>query len=317
MLTVAVLCMASAVSAQTLTEVNTKYNEAVALIQDKKYVEAINVLNQTVEMGFNAGGDAAETVQKAQKLIPTCRFRVGLGMCSKGQFEAAITELNTAIQEGELYGDSKIVRQSKELIGKAYTALGANAFNAKDYAKAVEVFAKGYEVNPNDTSLASYLAESYCEMGDLTNGISIYKNIIALESRHSKYKDAADKARAKVSYYLTLKASETAQAGQAADAYALLDQILEVDPNNASAHMLRLQLATNAKDWAKIIEWGEASIAAQTTPEQQADACFLLAVAYDSTDQNDKAIEVYRRVTTGDNAAAAAARIVELEKLKQ
>ena len=197
-------------SAQTVNEVNTKYNEAVALIQNKNYAGAIPVLEQAVEMGLNAGADAASTVTAAQKLLPTCYFQNGLGLCKTGNFDDALASLDKAVMYSQLFQDFKTEANARKLISQTYTFMGAKAFNEKDWAKAIEVFSKGYEQNPKDTDLALYLAESYAASGDYENGLKVYRDVMALEQQHSRYAEPAAQAKDKYVYYQLLRASEAA-----------------------------------------------------------------------------------------------------------
>lgn len=304
----------SGLSAQTVSEVNAKYNEAAALIQAKNFKDAIPVLEQTVEMGLNAGDEASATVQSAQKLIPTCYFQYGLALCRENRFEEALPVLDKAVSYAELYQDVKVLSNAKRLISQTYTALGANAFNSEQWDKAIEIFSKGYEANPTDTDLALYLAESYAMAGDYENGLKIYHDIVALEERHSRYAEPAAKAREKIVYYQTLRAVEAAKAGNEPEVYAIVEDILSVDPSNPEANLLRIQTATNNQEWSRIIEWGEASAQAQTDEAMRSDIYFMLGAAYQNTENKDAAIANYRKVTAGGNVAAAHEQINVLSK---
>lgn len=303
----------SIVGAQTLDEVHAKYNEAAELVGAGKVAEAIPLLNQVVEMGVKAGPDAMETVTNAQKLLPKCHFRVGLGYAKAGKYAEAIAEMTKAAELGELHGDIPTMNNAKKVISTSYTAMATDAFNAKDYAKAAEIFAKGYAANPKDTALGLNLAMSYCEMGD-AKGYDIYKDIIALEATHSKYAEAAKTAKEKFAYYKMLEAAKAAEAKNADAVYALVDEILAVDPTNATAGMMALQTATNVKNFDKVIEMGEKVAASQTTPELKSDAYFLVGAAYQNKENKAEAIKTYQKVTAGGNVATAKAQIAALSK---
>lgn len=313
-LVAAAIFAASGLSAQTVGDVNAKYNEAAALIQQKNFKDAIPALEQVVEMGLDAGDDASATVQSAQKLIPTCYFQYGLALCKESRFEEALPVLDEAVSYAELYQDAKIMANAKKLISQTYTALGADAFNNEQWDKAIEIFSKGYEANPTDTNLALYLAESYALSGDYENGLEIYHDIVSLEDRHSRYAEPAAQAREKIVYYQTLRAVDAAKAGNEAEVYAVVEDILEVDPSNPEANLLRIQTATNNKEWGRIIEWGEESAKAQTDEAARSDIYFMLGAAYQNTEQKDAAISNYRKVTAGGNVAAAKTQIDVLSK---
>lgn len=309
---VAMFSVATMSAQATLQDVQAQYNDAAAKIKAKDFVNAIVALDKTVELGLDVP-EALDVVQQAQKYLPTCHFQVGLAAAQKGDFTAALASLNKANEMGELYGVSSAARNAKTMLSRVYTMMAAESFNNKDYAKAAEIFAQGYAANKQDTDLALNLAMSYCELGDLEKGMDVYKEIVALGNVHSRFQPAAASAKEKAAYYLTLKAQELVGAGSNADAYALIDKYIDVD--NGNAQMMRLQAATNAQEWDNVIAWGEATAAAQLTDELKSTAYYLLGAAYDSKDDNAKAIETYEKVVAGDNAEAAKARIAELKAL--
>ena len=313
-LAAACLLAVPTLSAQTVNDVNVKYNEAAALISDKNYEAAIPMLEQVVEMGLDAGADASATVQQAQKLIPQCYFQYGLSLCRTNRFEEAIPVLEKAVAFSELYQDSKVLANSRKLMSQTYTAMGGDAFNNGDWPKAIEIFSKGYAANPTDTDLALYLAESYAASGDYDNGLKIYKDVVALENRHSRYAEPAAKAKDKIVYYQTLRASEAAQAGNKDEVYVIVEEILSVDPVNPQAHMLRIQTATNNQDWSRIIEWGSEAADAQVEDASRSDVYFMLGAAYQNTENKDAAIANYKKVSAGNNVAAANTQIGVLSK---
>lgn len=313
---VAALLAVETMSAQTLNDVKAKYNEAAVLMQSKDFKKAIDAFEATIDMGFDVGPDASDVVTAAQKQLPACYFYYGLALCKENKFSEAIPVLNNAVVFGEDYGDMASVRRAKQLTSQAYMAMGADAFNNKDYAKAIEVFSQGYAANPTDTQLALYLAESYAESGDYDNAYKVYNEVIALENRHSRYKQAADDAREKMNYYLALQSDDVAKSGDIEGAYKLMDQILVNDPYNSFAHMQKILLAVQAKQWDNIIAWGEDAAIAQTEGDKESDVYFYIAAAYDTLDNNAKAIEYYKKVDRGSNKQKAKARIEDLSKLK-
>ena len=286
------------------------WNKAAGFLNSKNYAEAVVALEATVEAAFTA--ENYELADKAQKYIPNCNFRMGLAKVNVDN-DAALADLYKADEVALLYNDAKTSRNAKSAISKVYKMLGAQSFNNKDYAAAVEVFAKGYEANPQDTELALHLAMSYCGLKDFENGVRVYTDIIALENRHSKFAEPAAKAKAELSNYLLVKAQEEFGAANKEAAYATLETLIGADPMNATNQMYRLQKAAELQDWDNVLAWGELAGAVMTTPEQQSDVYYLVAVAYDSKNENQAAVDSYRLVTAGDKLEPAKARAAELE----
>lgn len=309
--TLAVALFASAtLSAQDVASVTAKYNEAVQKVQAKDYNAAITILDETINMGLETEG-AEETVDLAQKLLPACYFQSGLGLVKAGKLDESLERFNKAAQTGELYGDTKNMRNANTMIARVYTMKGADAFNNKDYATAASIFANGYAANPTDTKLALNLAMSYCEMGDLTKGGEVYKQILGLT--HSKYD--ADKAKAKESFtnYLLVAASNNAAESKFDEALVYTDEIIAMDSLSAVGNKLMVQLYNSKKDYAKVGELGGNAAALQATPEEQSDLYYMQGAALSNIDKLTEAIEAYKKVTAGNNVANAAEQIKALQ----
>ena len=309
--TLAVALFASAtLSAQDVASVTAKYNEAVQKVQAKDYNAAITILDETINMGLETEG-AEETVDLAQKLLPACYFQSGLGLVKAGKLDESLERFNKAAQTGELYGDTKNMRNANTMIARVYTMKGADAFNNKDFATAASIFANGYAANPTDTKLGLNLAMSYCEMGDLTKGGEVYKQILGLT--HSKYD--ADKAKAKESFtnYLLVAASNNAAESKFDEALVYTDEIIAMDSLSAVGNKLMVQLYNSKKDYAKVGELGGNAAALQATPEEQSDLYYMQGAALSNIDKLTEAIEAYKKVTAGNNVANAAEQIKALQ----
>ncbi len=311
LLAVAML-LCTAVSAQTVDEVNAKFNEAGALINAKNYAEAIPALEAVIDMGQKVGAEALETTEQCQKLLPTLYLTYGRQLAGAQKFDDAIANLKKAEDYGELYGVPAAKNNASNTISQIYLMMGGEAYNSGDYAKAIEVFSKGYEAAPNNTQLALYLAESYDKVDSLSQAMEIYKGIMALT--HSRYAADVEKAKTELATTLLARAAAAAGTNNLDGVVKYTGDILEFDPANADATLLRVQVANNAKNYAKVIEYGPAAIEAQTDPVKKSTAYFLVGAAYQNTDNKAKAIEAFKNVTAGDNVAQAKKLIADLSK---
>lgn len=307
---VALVASTATFAQDATTDVNKLWNEAVPLLNAKNYAEALPILEKTLEAAYDA--DVIEMVEKVQKYIPTCYFQIGLADMKVRNTDSALANFTKADELAKLYNNAKVSRDAKSAIAKLYKMLGAKSFNSKDYAAAVEVFAKGYEANPQDTELALYLAMSYCELKDFENGVRVYTDIIALENRHSRFAEPAAKAKEELSNYLLVKAQDEFTANDKEAAYATLETLIGADPMNAANQMYRLQKAAELQDWDNVIAWSELALAIMATPEQQSEVYYLVAVSYDSKNENQLAVDNYRLVSAGDKLQPATARAAEL-----
>lgn len=270
----ATLAINSAAAQATQADVAAKFNEAAALINNRQFAEALPILEQVVELGVEIP-EALENVQQAQNLIPTCHFRVAVAAASAGQMDAAAEGATKALETAELYGNTGVMANAKRLLAQVYGKQAAEAFNGGDYAKAIEIYGKSFTANPRDAQAGLNLAMSYDKNNEREKAVEAYNAVVALGES-----EEATKAREALAFY----------------------------------HLADLNAASQAKDWAKVIELGEAAAAAQATPEAQSDVYFILGAAYQNSENTPQAIEALRKVTAGDNVAAARALVGELSK---
>ncbi len=233
---------------------------------------------------------------------------------SAKDFATAAAKFEQVIDQGmDLDEAASMVATAKSALPKCYFQLGgAAAMRNKDYATAAEIFAKGYKADPDNTGMALNLAMSYCEMGNYAEGMEIYEAIAA--KTHPKYAEDVAKAKEMMALYTNNKVAAMQQAGDFDGIIAMADAQLEKNPESALFQNVRLQAYANKKDYAKVIELGEAAAAAQTDEADKSLMYYLLGAAYNARDMKPQAIEAFKQVTAGPAAQNAAAALAELSK---
>ena len=90
------------------------------------------------------------------------------------------------------------------------------------------------------------------------------------------------------------------------------DDLLAKNPQSALAQNVRLQAYANKKDYAKVIELGQAAADAQTDPADKSLMYYLLGAAYNAKEMKPQAIAAFKQVTDGPAAENAKAALAEL-----
>jgi tetratricopeptide (TPR) repeat protein len=313
-LAAAAIAVAGTVSAQDLTAINAKYAEAAEAIKTKNFASAATLFEQVINEGMDVDG-AEGMVEGAKQYLPTSIFQSGLPLAQGGKLDEALAAFTRAAELSELYGNVATLNNARTMIGRVVMMQGAEAFNSKDYATAAAIFQKGYDANPNDTALGLNLAMSYSGLKDFAKSGEIYKNIIALGEKDSRFAENAAKARENWSLDALEKASESAKAGDYQAAIDATDELLSVIPDDAAANITRLQAYNSMKNYTRVVELGESAAAAQTSDAARSDVWYLVGAAYQNQQNLPQAIAAYGKVTAGDNVAAAKAQITELQKV--
>ena len=309
------------VSAQSASEITAKYNEAAAALQAKDWTKALENFEAVVKAGMDSeDSNVLSCVATSKKYIPTCYQRLGTAAAGAKKWDEAVKYLSTAADKAELWGDSTAKVKANQILAKVYQAQGGEAFNAGDYAAAVAVFEKGYAANKRNTGMALNLAESYFKLGEYQKGMDICNNICGMNA--SKYAEAIAEAKEKMAMYTNNEVARLQQAGDQDGIIAMAESMLAADPTSALAEKIRLQAYNNKKDYAKVIELGEAAALAQTTEEDQSDVYFIIGAAYNAkynaggnTDAalKDKAVSNLQKVVAGGSVEAAKAALENLK----
>ena len=300
------------------------YNKGAEMLQAKNYAEAAKLFQQVIDAGA-ASEDATELncVETAKKYLPTCYQ--GMGTRAAGQamkaadaatanakYEEAIANLSKAAEVAELYGNVAAMKKANTILAKVYQAQGGTAFNNKEWAAAAEVFAKGYAADPKNTQMAVWLGTCYCEMGEYAKGMEVLEKVA--EMKGPKFEADAAEANRLMTLYTNNEVAKLQGANDYDGIIAMADRMLEQNPANALAQKIRLQAYLSKKDYAKVIELGEAAAAAQTDEAEKSDVYFTLGAAYNAKEMKPQAIAALKKVTAGDNVAAAQKSVAELSK---
>ncbi len=292
-------------------EVKAKYNEAAEAFGAKNYEAAATAFLEVVDKGMDEDG-AGDLVATAKANLPACYYQVGLGHAKTKNFDAAIESLTKSAEYAELYDALPDMAKAKSLAGKIYQAQGGTAFNAKDYATALPIFEKGVEMDSRNTKMANWLGICYCETGDLEKGMEIFSNVVEMGTANPKYAADAEEASKNMGIYINNKVAELQASKDFDGVIAMADNLLESNPANATAGLVRLQAYMDKKDYNKVTELGEPTAEIQTTDEEKSNVYFILGAAYNAKDQKSQAITALKKVVAGANVAAAQATVAEL-----
>ena len=295
-------------SAQDLTAV---YNEAAAAFGNKDFAGAAAKFEEVIDKGMD-DETAASLVATAKTTLPKCYFMLGGSALKTKNYEEALKNFTKSAELSELYGDMNQMAKSNGWVAKIYQIQGGDAFNNKDYAPASEIFAKGYAADPDNTGMALNLAMSSGDMSQYEKGMEIYEAVAA--KTHPKYAEDAAKAKEDMALYTNNMVAKMQAANDFDGIIKMADDLLAKNPQSALAQNVRLQAYANKKDYAKVIELGQAAADVQTDPADKSLMYYLLGAAYNAKEMKPQAIAAFKQVTDGPAAENAKAALAELSK---
>ena len=302
------LMAALTLSAQDVTTI---FNEAGAAFNAKDFAGAAAKFEQVIDLGID-NDEVASQVATAKATLPKCYYYLGGAAIKSQNYDEALKQFSRSAELAELYGDMTQMSKSNGWVAKIYQIQGGDAFNNKGYVTAASVFEKGYKADPDNTGMALNLAMSYCEMGEYEKGMDIYEAIAA--KTHPKYAEDVAQAKEMMALYTNNKVAGMQQAGDFDGIITMADAQLEKNPASALFQKVRLQAYSGKKDYAKVIELGQAAADAQTDEEDRSLMYYVLGAAYNAREMRDQAIAAFQKVTAGEAAENARAALSELQK---
>ena len=316
-LMVVALLSLSFVQAQSVVE---NYNEATKAVQAKDFAKAAKLYEAVIADGSEEeDATIAGCVKNAQNNLPVMYVYLGklaAGAATKAtddatrdaKFAESIAILQKAVSKAKSYRNTKAVAVATTTIGQVYQSHGGSYYNAGNYARAIEIFSKGYAANKKNTALAMMLAESYFKSDKYAEGVQICSEVAALPS--PKYDAGIKEAKAKMNQYTNNKIAAMQKANDFDGIIAMSATIAD----KALAQKVLVQAYFLKKDYAKVIEIGEAAAALQTTEEDKSAVYFNLGSAYNAKENKAKAIEFLSKVTAEPYATPAKAAVDALSK---
>ena len=151
--------------------------------------------------------------------------------------------------------------------------------------------------------------------------MEIYNKICAMPAE--KYADVIAKAEANKTLYTNNRVASLQQAGDYDGVIAMAETLEASSP--ALAAKIRLEAYNGKKDYAKVIELGEAAAAAQTTEDEKSAIYMILGAAYNAQynatgNKNESlynmAVATLKKVTSGSSLEAAKSALANLAKAK-
>ncbi|MFI3262319.1 MAG: tetratricopeptide repeat protein [Rikenellaceae bacterium] len=311
LLSVATILTVGVASAQTAAEVNTKFNEAAALLNAKNYSGAIPVLEETIKMAQSATEDVSSTLSESQKYLINAYIADGKVTASKGNFDKSLEDFQKAYDLSSLTSNISGKKNAETMLVAVHSAQGGKYLKAGDNAAALESYEKAVAISPKNTKVLLTAAQLSAKNGDLEKAGTYYETIINLGDSHSKYQ--ADAEKAKAAYTIDLM-NIAATATDFETAEASINKVLSFDPTSAVALSTLVKSANNYKKYDVVIANADNAIAAQTEDAEKGNLNFLAGVAYEVKENTTKALSHYKQVTAGDNVAAAKTQVTALSK---
>ncbi len=202
--------------------------------------------------------------------------------------EAAKTAEEGIHKATELDTDEKNkenITAAGQILGEYNFDQGADAFNSQDFKTAYTSFERALHYRPGDTTLLFYSAQAAIQNQDYPNAIKNFEELIPRKEFSQHNSVVIDLPK------LYLSAKDTTKALE----YAAIAAAEYPEDNNAAVQNIELNLITGNED--KIISEIENQIVKDANNKT---LHYYLGIAYSTSNNNEKAIEAYKKAVEID-----------------
>jgi tetratricopeptide (TPR) repeat protein len=294
---------------QTLDDAGAAFNQGIQFSKDGNYAEALKSYEQTIKICTQVGDDGMELQIKAEQQLPGTYFNVAKGLYEAKNYTEAITNFEKALQYANQMGETKTADASNTYLAGIYYSMGNADLKSEAFDSAIEKY------NKSLTYKSTYY-KSYYGLG------LVYKK----QENLPLMKENLDKA-------VSMAGDDTKTIGNAKDAatsayqkagalalqsgkysVAVENLLASQEYNNTEPRTyFYLAVAYNGlSKWDDAIASANKALELQT--EDKSDIYFELGKAQENKGDKASACENYKKVTGGNNVAAAKYQIEQVLK---
>ncbi|MDP2721857.1 MAG: tetratricopeptide repeat protein [Bacteroidales bacterium] len=298
-------------SAQTVEEAGTKYNEGNELVKQENYEAAIPVYEQALKIAAEAGPDAADLKGNIEKQLGNAYYRGGVSLYKEKKFEAAISLLEKGTAYAKQIGDDELAGKTADLASQLSAKIGDSLRKKDKLDDAFAAYERALKLDPN--SLKAMYGEGlvYKEKDDLEKMKETMNKVIEL-SDGTKDQKIADAARKSTSNALEVAGAKELQSGDAHKAIKLIKDSFTYQPGEANAYYYLLVAYNKVSEWDNAIEAGTKAL--ELKKEDKSEIYFGLGQANEGKGDAAAGCAAYKNVTSGPNVEAAKYQMTQVLK---
>lgn len=288
------------VSAQDINAAGEVFNQAIEFTKAGNHAEALKAYQQTIKICEALGDEGMDLLIRAEQQLPSTYFNIGKDLYDDKKFNEAVPYFEESVKYADQMGEDRTADASRTYLAGIFTALGNADLRADAFDKAIENYNKALK-NKSNFARAYYGLGLVYRKQDKNEEMKLAMDrVIELSPAGDK---TAENARSTVA---TAYLNEGAMALQKNAFDAAIDNLtVSAEYNEAEAKTFYyMALAYNGKkDWDSAIEAAGKAIILGI--ENAGDAWFEIGKSNEGKGDADAACEAYKKVTAGNNVAAA------------
>jgi len=317
LLAAVLICSIQFVSAQTLEEARTLYNNGGQATTEGKLEAAIQNFEECIalcETLYEEDVDAEDLMLTVKQTMPKLYWQLSQKKVKEKDYNSSLEYALKAKEAASTTNDENIVSKSSALASKIYYSFGLSKYKAKNYAEAIT--ALDHSINENTSNFKAHFLKVvvFKNTGDENALIHATKAVMAI-SGNDDNKEKAINLTANYFYNSGVKAK---QSSDYAGAIKNIETSFKFNPENASAYYLLASIYNSQENWNNAITSANEGLKyEENTPENKARFYYELGNSYLGKGDNTSACDAYSKAATGVYTENANYQINEVLKCNQ
>lgn len=300
------LCTAAGYAqAQDINAAIEAYNAGATAAQEENYSGALEQLNKAMEMATSLGDEGASVVTDCKGLIPQLYLRLAKEQAAAKDNETALATLATATEKAIAFGDQNgVADEAKELTSKVYMLIANEAFNAKDFKKALENY-------KNVIAADAENGAAYLRSGMASANLGMKEDAITALEKAKEFGQATNASKQLASLHLK-EAVQAQKEKKWNDVYESAQKAV-TENDSAQANKLLGIAAIELKKFPEALTAWEKVMNAAPDAKDINTTYYRLATTYEGLGQKGNACTYYKKILNDPNFKSVAEYKIKTE----
>jgi len=299
-------------SAQSVEEAGTKYNEGNEFVKEKNYQAAVPVYEQALKIADEAGPDAADLKSNIETQLGNAYYRAGIDLYKGKKIKASITMLEKGYAFAGQVGDDDLKAKTADLVSQLRAKVGDSLRKKNKLDEAYAEYEMALEIDPTCVKAVYGEGLVFKEKDDLDKMLEKMDKVIKMSDGDEKLQKMADAARKTSSNALEVAGAKELQNGNAEKAIQLINQSMTYLPGEANTYYYLLLAYNKTNDWDNAIASGTKAL--ELKKDDKSEIYFGLGQANEGKGDSAAACAAYKNVTSGPNVEAAKYQMTQVLK---
>ncbi len=299
-------------SAQTVEEAGTKYNEGNEFVKEQNYAAALPVYEQAFDIAEKVGPDAAELKGNIEKQLGNAYYRAGVDQFKGKKINQSIATLEKGYAFAVKVGDEDLKTKIADLVSQLRTKVGDSMRKKGKLDEAYAEYEMALEIDPSCAKAIYGQGLVFKEKDDLKMLTEKMDQVIVMTDGSEKLQKLADAARKIAGNALVVAGAKELQSGEAKKAIEHINNSFGYEDGDANSYYYLLVAYNKTKQWDDAIISGNKALELKT--EDKSEIYFGLGQANEGKGDAAAACEAYNNVTSGPNVDAAKYQIAQVLK---